>query len=398
MQACWNWVLQTFTAELILCVLYCLVLALLAAPIGYFFHLGWKRRQQQILSIMSDAAADIYLRAFHRNNPVVENAGLWTAQQTPTPRAKDVFKSLFEAEFGRSRFVVPALLLIFLGACLLYLPLLGGLRWFRQGAIGPTDARLDVLVGILETWGFSSSIGPLIPPIPVTAVVAILGGLTWVLYDLFDRAWRDDLTPASLLWSSFRLVVAVPAGYAIGALKTDMALPIAYLLGTLPTDTLMMLGRRLLARTLQDPDAPPNTLNQVQHLSTVDTALAARLAAEGITTFDQLAYADPVKLSIRTAQSFSVVIRLISEAQLGFRLLQENSLVAVRKLGLNGSIECAVLWERLQAANAADNCGAIVTALVGLLPGTNEAGVRSILQEIATDPYTKVIRACWAGH
>lgn len=442
MQMCVDWILGVITVEATLWILYFLLISLLVAPAGYFLYFGWPRRKQEFLNSMSDVAAANYLRVFHGSEypEKSKKVAAWaagvsraasralTAQErtdtSPTPAGevapsapmkpgarqryekvmvgtREIFAEFFNREFARHRFALPLALLFSLAACLLYICLLAAVRWVRQGSMDGTDVRLDVLIGLLRAWGFVPSATVMIVPVPVSAVLAILGGFTWVIFDLIARAGRNELTPIDVLWSSFRLAIAVPAAYAIAAvLSPTLSLPAAYLLGTLPTGAIMSLGRRALARAIPDPDAPPNALSQVQHLIAVDTVTADRLAAEGITTFADLASADPVRLSIRTGLSFGVTVTLVSEALLGMHLADKELLKKARKYGLCGAIECGNLWAVLTAGTADDQkmAGRILDFLAMELNNnavnTSAEGLRNILREIAADSRTEFLREC----
>src|SRR5262249_48625191 len=118
----------------------------------------------------------------------------------------------------------------------------------------------------------------------------------------------------------------------------------AYLLGMLPTATIVTVARRVVARWVNLGDSDPHALTDIQKLHSVDVYTAELLADEGITSAAELAYADPVRLSIRTGLGFSVVITCASEAMLALYLTEPDQMPKARRYGIGGSYEVADVW------------------------------------------------------
>jgi hypothetical protein len=292
----------------------------------------------------------------------------------------------------------PIFLLILTGGSLLSVTVMEALHWLR-------------FQSIREGW------------MPPEVTLAILGGFTWVLNNHFEKMNREDFRPIDPLWSCFRLLIAVPSAYAFSVvLQPTWSMPMAYLLGTLPTGTIMMIGRRLLARVLPTQDAPqvapapnpppaPNAApvpNQasiptvgdqapIQILADVDTRMAERLIDEGITTCSQLAYTDPIKLSIRTGLNFTVTLGLASDAMLGMYLMRRDYLEIFRLNGLCGAYECASLWKDIISGTNTERekATAIINKLAEKLSITTE-GIENLLRELTEDPYTQFYLEVWA--
>ena len=349
-------------------VVFVLLFLLLLAPILSFLWYGRHNRRSDILNSFTEATAKYYARCFHRSEaPAV----FGTSAQN---NALAWFKRYFDKQFGVPKFLAGLLLFVALSACGLYLVAVSVVQWQAAGDTG---------AGML----------------PLAVVLALLGGFTWVLFDLIARAGREEMSPNDLYWASFRLLIAAPIGYAFGKVFTaDLALPMAYLLGALPTGTIMSAATRLAGKWIQLPDAAPQSPTAMQKLASVDTYLAEQFAAEGITNAEKLAYADPVRLSIRTGLNFSVVLCCTGEALLGTYWREPKQLAAVRKYGLSGAYECAQLWEHYNSKEKAlrDLADDIIDKLAAEADlGTPRPGVINVLSEVALDPYTEFQRECW---
>ncbi|HYV35756.1 MAG TPA: hypothetical protein VE988_08635, partial [Gemmataceae bacterium] len=179
---------------------------------------------------------------------------------------------------------------------------------------------------------------------------------------------------------------------------SNLALPMAYLMGTLPTGTIMAVGSRAAAKWLQLTDAPNRSQTALQVLASVDTYLAERFADEGLTTMEQLAYTNPVRLSIRTGLNFSVILSCTGEALLGSFWRDSEQLAIARKYGLSGCYEVATLWEHFESSDPSNHqlADAIIAALAADM-STPRAGIENVLMEVALDPFTQFQRESWAA-
>ncbi len=366
----WLCSLQELSFCVVIGVVFVLLFLLLLAPILSFLRYGRCNRRCDILNSFTEATAQYYAQCFHRADAP---QAFGTAD---APSALDWFKRYYDKQFGVPKFLAGLLLFVALSACGLYLVAVSVVQWQAAGDIG---------AGMLS----------------LAVVLALLGGFTWVLFDLIARAAREEMSPNDLYWSSFRLLIAVPIGYAFGKVFTaDLALPMAYLLGALPTGTIMSAATRVAAKWVQLPDAAPQSPTAMQKLASVDTYLAEQFGAEGITNAEKLAYADPVRLSIRTGLNFSVVLCCTGEALLGTYWREPKQLAAARKYGLSGAYECAQLWDRLNSTD--DVLRTLANAIIDSLAveadlGTPRPGVINVLMEVALDPYTQFQRECWGA-
>lgn len=335
-----------------------ITLVLLISPALIFLFHGWESRKEAILSGFSPHAAELYLKCFHP-------AELFSTEKD----ARAQLKSFYHRQFGRRLFVLPLILCTSAAGALLFLCTLTALEWLRNKTL---------------TGGI----------IPLQVVLAILGGCLWVANDQISRSYHSDMSPGDLYWASFRLLVSVPVAYSFSqVVPGNTSTVMAFLLGTFPTSTIMTISRRMMAKYFQLTDAGTAQQTELQKLSGIDTLVAERLAAEGITTIRQLAYYDPVKLAIRTGLGFSYIISCEGEALL-YNCV-EDKINALRPFGLAGSYECRALWEDLKKPEWKDASTSIVRSAAAAV-GVTPEGFINVLAQVGLDPYSDFQWEAWA--
>jgi uncharacterized membrane protein len=232
-----------FSFPTVIWYLFVLLQFLLLCPILMFWSIGWNRRKREILDCLSPTARLYYMRAFHASE--IEHVAEGSPKETE--QASKAFESYYDLQFGRRRMVLPVLLLLALSIGLLYPTARSAIDWHSGNTLDN---------------GF----------LPISVVLAILGGYTWVVFDLTRRMTRDHIGVSDSLWCCFRLVVAVPLGYSFGMMFTkDAALPIAYLMGTLPTSDILNVARRVFLKASQGKEPTDTTLTDIQKLPSVDS-------------------------------------------------------------------------------------------------------------------------------
>src|SRR5436190_11162353 len=290
--------------------IYFLLLLILAGPVLVYLWHGWVSRQHDILDGFKPAAAVSYFKCFHASQlDVTEN------------NAAAKLKQFYARQFGRRLFVLPLLLLLGVAGCLLYLVELTVIDWFTTR---------DLARGLL----------------PQSVVLAILGAYMWVVNDQVIRHGRDNISPADVYWASFRFAIAVPVAYSFSLAFNDaLSLPLSFLLGSFPTATIMTVAQRVTAKYVHLTDAPSQKQSELQELPGIDTNVAESYIAEGITTINELAYYDPVKLTIRTGLGFNFNLGCVGDA-LFWSYLQKKIAIA-REFGVNGASDCRDLYNDL---------------------------------------------------
>jgi hypothetical protein len=265
------------------------------------------------------------------------------------------------------------------------------------------------------------------------AAASIAGAYAWVVYGLIQDSARYNMPPGTILGAALRLIVATPLGYAMAAVATkDLGVFVAFALGAFPLKTVALLLKRVANKKLDLDIGSDSGVDQVKVLDGVDSSTADRLETADILTVSQLAYCDPVQVSLRTNIAFDVVLDYVSQAlawvYLGPRMQD------LRVMGLRGALEIRnLLWDlgeitgdnafpppdRLQpvkkkpvagqsvapaneasalttAKEAFDCALAAVNIRAGRGARLDEAGLERAFREIALDPRVKFLAAVWA--
>lgn len=346
----WSW--AGTHVEFILVVI---AMALLIVPIGLYLTGPWVYRRREILALLPPEAVALYFKRFFAN----------------APRKQRDFEAFYEARFGRLHYAVPMALLIAV-------------------ALVPVDWTIETALA----WSGHSGAAVRLPP---QAAAAIAGAYTWVSVDMLWRWQFRDLLPIHVTRAALRFAVAVPAGYAFGALAAEtLRVFVAFAVAAFPTGTLLTLTRRVFRRKLELGDADETAESELEKLQGIDTRVAERFADEGYTTMVQLAYADPIELTMRCSSfAFSFVIDCVSQA-LAWIYLEER-LPALRVMSLRGAQEIGSFIEELADESnplVARKSRAMLEAMAANLSLPTEVLERTF-EEIAEDPYTEFLRKVW---
>jgi len=202
-----------------------------------------------------------------------------------------------------------------------------------------------------------------------TVAFAFAGAYIWNFYDLIKRYRAVDLTPASFQFAWLRLLAGCVAGplVALGAAEGIRNI-VAFGIGVLPLQTILQYFRDYATKRLgvsveRDRAAEPT----LHHLQGMTKDSIERLAEEGIDSAQALAYADPMKLFLKTDKEWAVIIDLIDQALLFNYVGEKISLL--RPLGIRGCVELAVIYDRLLKGRNIEDQGEVdkQTALIATL-------------------------------
>ena len=279
----------------------------------------WFGRRNEILASFTDKGIKLYFALFYPEY----------AQTAGNP--KQQLLNYYGEQYGWKHFLTPLAIAIAISGWLLTWVALTVSSWLAAGH--PEN---------FSPW-----------QLPTLAVIAIGGAYMYCLTDQITHWSSWDLSPSDLYWLSFRMVVAVPLAYALfSAVKNEVAAPLAFLIGVFPTNTLLTMLRRLATDKFGLADVPKSGATELQKLNGIDLRISEILAEEGLSTIAQLAYADPVKLAIRTSLQYSVLVDYISQAIL-YLYVGDNisKLIAV---GLRGAYEVRDLYLDLDRTDAPD--------------------------------------------
>ncbi|KWC60464.1 hypothetical protein [Burkholderia ubonensis] len=286
---------------------------LVGMPLIAFLCLGWYARYDEFQNSLKNDALDAYLKRFwskwllqtiqfaerqERKTPTaVGNADRWNRFSEYWPALGDrLFANIYHEQYGLWAFAPPFLILLAVTYAITAIA-----TWLcTQGACASSDQATCV-------FGLSA---PLI-------VSAIAGALMFVVSDSVLSIRRRALNASDVYWYSLRLFLAIPlalvAEYAPSA-GSPPHVVIAFTLTILPVDQIMKTVRRLAAKNVTELERKEDPPDELLNLSGVTKSVTASLHAEGITSIEQMAAADPVTLSIRTGFPFRFTLRLGSQA------------------------------------------------------------------------------------
>lgn len=234
---------------------------------------------------------------------------------------------------------------------------------------------------------------------PISLSAAFAGAYIWNLYDIVKRYRAVDLTPAAFHFSWIRLAAACIVGPLAATAAVEGAKPvIAFGFGLLPLQAMFdyFIGytTKKLGITTATVQAAGPTL---QNLQGATEEMIDQLAEGGIDSTQALAYCDPMKLFLKTNVEWVVIIDLIDQALL-FNYT-DTKLDALRLMGIRGSIETAVIWDRFQAGgdealHATELMTAVSTALG--VPNDNTE-VKNLIRTIWEDDQVDLIWKLFGG-
>ncbi len=230
--------------------------------------------------------------------------------------------------------------------------------------------------------------------VPSSVVAAVLGAFVWGMYDALSRYRAASLTPESLHFTWLRMLIGGSLAPFIAVLFNygGAADAVAFGLGAFPAKTLndfiqSQAASRLSISTSSTPAESP-TLQSLQGM-TVPTIQT--LAEADIDSCQDLAYADPLKLFLRTNISWKVALDFIDQALL-FNYIG-NDCSKLRPLGIRGSIELAAMHEST-GDQSSDDPKAIVARIAELMNQPVEA-VHNLVDTVYYDYQVKLMAALW---
>jgi hypothetical protein len=333
---------------------------LLLAPVVHYLLGGWATKRKEILDSFTEKGIGEYFSLFFPARPKVET------------NIRTDFTDFYDRRFGRQHFIIPGVIFFAVSGFLIFFASWIVFKWMQK------DSQIEL-------------------DVPPVAVAAFVGAYTWVLLDLVTKAHLYDLKPTNLLSASFRLFVAAPLGLAVAAMLTDEAgVPIALFLGAFPTRTLTTIARRQVSSRLNLENSSNHRTAELQSLQGINRSLAERFEHEGVSTILQLAYSDPIVLTMRTNFAFSYVVDCCSQALAW--LYFEDKLAGIRGFGLRGAQEIRILIDEIDDsencpddAKRARKCLNVSAAALQLDSITFEW----VLRAVAEDPYTKFLYEIW---
>ncbi len=330
-----EWRSLTLTVFLTVLVLY---------PVASYLTYSWVRKREEILGSLTEQSKADYLKLFQK------------AEQTDGSKSAAVrFQKIYDHWYGRQRYKLPMIALVL-------------------AAFADNSVIAHGLLSVGSTDASSMS----------EAAAAAAGGYAYVTYDLILRQERRDLSAPDVMRGALRLAIALPVGIAFASLNTTGAMFLAFAVGVFPLDTIAVVLRQLVNKYLKLEVGADGAKDQVSSLWGIDKPTADRIQKADITTITQLAWCDPVQLSMRSNLGFSYVLDIVSQALAWVYLGDKLPLLA--PLGLRGAVEICDLMVGWRG-EAKVEAEAVISQAV-FVSAIERAGLLNAFDQIADDPAT----------
>lgn len=347
-------------------------------PVGHYLLFGWPARKQQIVSRFSDESIARYKETFRPKSDFTDNEG---------------FSKDYDVRYGRQLFLVPVLLF---------------------------SVTLFFLTYLSVAWVLSHDWANASEGTAKIAIFSLAGAYMWITYDLIIRARQNDVVTSDVNRATLRLLVSLPFGFAIsafagvmtGSTVTLSTGALAFFVGAFPTDTILKFMRRTAGGQLKlDADTSGDSVQQLTKIDGISVPIAERFIDEGVKTNLQLAYTDPVALTIKSGMDFSFILMCCGQALVRI-YFNDDQMKAVQKYALRTGFEINTLNETLKsydavtddAARAGTTAAPRNTAQAAAKEqldnfanalALDTSSTRFILDQIAEDPYTKFVWWMW---
>lgn len=322
--------------------------------------LGKRVMAQQVMA--QEGVLESYLNAFGRT--AISSSG-------ENPSAKEVVDTLFNFYYstGSYLFGIAMNLLVAIGvstciAVAAHIPLLN---------LAPDLARLA-------------------GKIPPTLAFSFVGAYIWSLYDLLKRYRSADLTPAAFQFSWLRLLAACVFGPLVSAGAADgIKNLVAFGVGLLPLQAVFEyfadVATKQMGKTLNQRQAFPPDLYKLQGM-TLDSI--DRMEERRVDSTATLAYTDPIKLFLKTDIDWLVIIDVIDQALL-YNYVGDK-LADLHPIGIRGSIETAIIYQRLLSGDTAekDEANALIVKLKDKL-GLSQEETLNLIRTVWEDGQVRLL-------
>ena len=334
-------------------------------PLLTFLVKGWHSKRRDIVDGLNEDACQAYFAMFRRNVNLPDKG-----------HACDDFFKLYDRWYGRKQFI-PAAILLFLASIFL--------------VSGVVLTVLSDNVNYINNPFFA---------LPTAAIAAITGAYMWVVNDQIARARRLDMTPTDVQWAALRLIISVPMGYAFASLLQPALAPfVTFALGAFPISALIAILQKKTNKALDLGSTEPENFDGVIKLIGANLAVAERLASEDIYTVTQMAYCDPVHITMRSNLSFNVVTDMMGQALVWIYLLDRTRDIA--PLGMRGAVEIKHFMleydyegQDAEQLKLRDDAKAALPYIAEALKQKKETVVVTFRQ-IADDPFTEFLYTIW---
>jgi hypothetical protein len=307
----WNSFVQFGTDHLLILGIDAILTGLLLQPLCNFLSYGWVRKSEEVETSLIPEAKRTYLKVF------------WGRDVSPA-EAPTEFSALYSRWYGRRRYWAPLALV------------------FVIAAVENFYLAQELIRLITESVNSQSATVKL-----TTSAAAIAGAYTFVTWDFFGRVQRRDLSTTDILRGALRLAMAMPVGFAFAVISDGIGAFLAFAVGVFPLETISTILRRLANDKLKIELGANTSPDQIGTLAGIDRSIADRIEDADITTVPQLAWCDPIQLTMRSNLAFDYVVDIVSQA-LAWVYLGEK-LTVLRTFGLRGAYEIRLLINEMSS-------------------------------------------------
>lgn len=341
----------------------------LLLPALVYLGTTWPNRRNFLFARLGTDAIELYYQQFFPTT-VKKRLGKRAAKKAASEGIEVRFRHDFARLYGRRHYLPPLFLLA----------LVTGI-----GMVATSDS--------IQVWlGFE----PGAKAYPKIAISAFLGAYAWVLYDQFERFRNGDFTAHDVYAAIYRFLIAIPLGISFALLMNEkIQVGTAFLLAAFPTTTLLKLARRLVNQRLEIGEAEKGGPLELEKLQCVGRTNAERYLNEGISTIAELAWSDPIDLTIRTNREFNFVIDSISQALLWIYF--EDRVKELYPLSLRGAQEVCTLFDDLDSGKpkAKDAAERTVITAAKKMEMERESFIYTLVA-VRDDPYSQFLFRIWA--
>jgi hypothetical protein len=359
--------LRNTFANLDLIELFCLLAwVILLLPTLVYLGTTWRNRRRFLLDRLGPEEIKFYYKQFFPSSA----SRRFLKRRADREDIKTQFKQDFDRLYGIRHYALPLGLLAFISG------------------IG-----IWVTAKSLQSW---LGRDPNFKAFPAIAISAFLGAYAWVLYDQFARFRTGDFTAHDVYSGIYRFLIAIPLGISLATfLKDDVGVGVAFLLAAFPTATLFKFSRRLTSQKLGLGEGKEGGTLELEKLQCVGRSNAERYLDEGVSTIAELAWADPIDLTVRTNREFNFVIDSISQALLWVYF--QDGVKKLYPLSLRGAQEVCTFLDDLDSdepkiKRAAEQNLKTAAGLMGL----EEQSFLYTLITVKDDPYAQFLFGIWA--
>jgi len=203
-----------------------------------------------------------------------------------------------------------------------------------------------------------------------------------------------------VLWGTLRFSIAIPMGYAFASIAPEHGSFVAFALGAFPLTTLTTMLQRVANKTLGIQPTADDASDDIIKLQGINRTIVERLALEDITTVTQIAYCDPVRLTMRSNLTFNFVTDCMNQA-LAWMYFEDQLGSVMRPLGLRGAVEIKHFVDEYDDTSPEPTAQANRQRAIAALPqiadklGRSPETLQLALREIAEDPFTIFLHRVW---